>query len=146
MVQLNSVTKYEYNQEKSLTETYDMKNLLRNAHRKNSLWEGKELVKYFRETIGPVIRFKLKRRKIQPENVPLQLHLLNTSSGIFDVKLERSHSLYKIIIHRRSPENAMKQFFSQTPLSFIESDTTPTFIVPMPTSIISFHLNSHSSD
>lgn len=136
---------YQYNQEKSLTETCDMKNLLRNTQRKNSLQEGKELVKYFREAIGPVIRFKLKRRKIQPENVPLQLQLLNTSSGIFNMKLEHSHSPYKIIIHRRLPENAIKQF-SQISLSFTKSDTMSTFIVFMPVSIISLHLNSHSSD
>jgi len=36
-VQLNSVMMYQYNQEQSLTETHDVKNLLRNAQRKNFL-------------------------------------------------------------------------------------------------------------
>lgn len=69
------------------------------------------MVKYFREMIGHVIRFKLERKEIQPENVPLQSQLLNTSAGILNVNPQHSHSQHKIIIHRRSLENAATLFF-----------------------------------
>lgn len=92
--------------------------------------------------IGHVIRFKLERKEIQPENVPLQSQLLNTSAGILNVNPQHTAQ------NHHTQEVARECSHTVLPLNtpVIHRTRHNGCIVSMPTSIISLHLNSHSSD
>lgn len=102
------------------------------------------MVKHFGETIGPV-RFKVQRRKIQPENVPLQQHLPNTSSGMFN-RSQNTGIYCTEQLHtgglQRKPSGSSSPGYPV----IHEIHTKSVLISSMPASIVSPHLNSHSSD